>query len=87
MMESLRLPTAEGRAYYTLKRDSFMNLAEIANAAQEGYTIMTDESIANLQTLFSKIEPTAVRAVKAEIEADRLTADANAYREQHRGKF
>ena len=52
-MEALCLPTAEGRAYYTLKRDSFMKLAEIANAAQEGYTIMTDESIANLQTLFS----------------------------------
>lgn len=79
--------TEAGRTYYMMKRDSLLKRAETGEAAHEGYAVVADESITDLATLRSRMEPHAVRAETAKAEAKRLAAEAEAFRELHRGEF
>lgn len=79
--------TEAGRTYYMMKRDSLLKRAETGEAAHEGYEVVADESISDLATLRARMEPHAVRAETARAEAKRLAAEAEAFRELHRGEF
>jgi hypothetical protein len=79
--------TEAGRTYYRMKRDSLLKRAETGEAAHDGYAVVADESITDLATLRARMEPHAVRAEAARIEAKRLAAEAESFREKHQGGF
>ena len=79
--------TNAGRTYFGTRLESLKKRVEMAEAAQEGYAVAADESITDLATLRARMEPHAVRAETARGEAKRLAAEAEAFREQHRGEF
>lgn len=79
--------TEAGRKYYLMKRDSLMKRVETGQAAHEGYAVVADESITDLATLRARMEPHAVKAEAARAEAKRLAAEAESFRELHRGEF
>ena len=61
--------------------------AETAEAAAEGYAVATDQSIADLATVFTRMQPLVERAEAARVESVRLTAEADAYQDAHRAEF
>jgi hypothetical protein len=68
-------------------QQSLLKHGEAAEAARDGYALAADESIADLATLMTRMEPHAVRAETARAEAKRLAAEAEAFRERQPDEF
>lgn len=77
----------EARAYWVLRHDALAKRAETAEAAAEGYGIAADPSIADLATVFTRMQPFVEQAEAARLESVRLTAEADAYQDAHRAEF
>lgn len=79
--------TEAGRTYWTLMRDCLAKYAEAADENVKAYSVATDESLSDLRTVFERATPFVDRAEAAKKEANRLHAEAKAFRAAHWGEF
>jgi len=79
--------TEAGRTYWTLMSGCLAKYAEVADENVKAYSVATDESLSDVRTVFERATPFVDRAEAAKKQADRLHAEAKAFRAAHRGEF